>query len=130
VFLALSNRVASAAIFPYGEGMDVSFTPEQEAQIAQIATKAGTDAEHLVKGHCFAPPGAENSVAGRRARIAGLAPRRNEAVSPPRHLRRCPLNRGLLTQMFLPMLPTSTIPNDAVYRKPAPTPASPVFRKG
>jgi len=29
--------------------MDVSFTPEQEAQIAQIATKAGTDAEHLVR---------------------------------------------------------------------------------
>jgi predicted transcriptional regulator len=25
------------------------FTPEQEAQLAQIATKAGTDAERLVK---------------------------------------------------------------------------------
>lgn len=25
------------------------FTPEQEAQLAQIATKAGTDPEHLVK---------------------------------------------------------------------------------
>ena len=29
--------------------MQVHFTPEQEAQIAQVATKAGTDAEHFVK---------------------------------------------------------------------------------
>jgi hypothetical protein len=29
--------------------MEVHFTPEQEAQIAQIAIKAGTDPEHLVK---------------------------------------------------------------------------------
>jgi hypothetical protein len=29
--------------------MDVHFTPEQEAQLAQIATHAGTDAERLVK---------------------------------------------------------------------------------
>jgi hypothetical protein len=29
--------------------MEVHFTPEQEAQIAQLATKAGTDAEQLVK---------------------------------------------------------------------------------
>ena len=29
--------------------MEVHFTPEQEAQLAQIATKAGTDAEQLVK---------------------------------------------------------------------------------
>jgi len=29
--------------------MNVDFTPEQEAQIAQLATKAGTDAEHLVR---------------------------------------------------------------------------------
>jgi hypothetical protein len=29
--------------------MNVNFTPEQEAQLAQIATKAGTDAEHLVR---------------------------------------------------------------------------------
>jgi hypothetical protein len=29
--------------------MEVHFTPEQEAQLAQIATKAGTNAEHLVK---------------------------------------------------------------------------------
>ncbi len=29
--------------------MEVYFTPEQEAQLAQIATEAGTDAEQLVK---------------------------------------------------------------------------------
>jgi predicted transcriptional regulator len=29
--------------------MEVHFTPEQEAQLSQIATKAGTDAERLVK---------------------------------------------------------------------------------
>jgi hypothetical protein len=29
--------------------MEVHFTPEQEAQLAQIATKSGTDAERLVK---------------------------------------------------------------------------------
>ena len=29
--------------------MEVHFTPEQQAQLAQIATKAGTDAERFVK---------------------------------------------------------------------------------
>jgi hypothetical protein len=29
--------------------MEVHFTPEQEAQLAQIATKTGTDPAHLVK---------------------------------------------------------------------------------
>jgi len=29
--------------------MEVYFTPEQEAQLAQIATEAGTDTERLVK---------------------------------------------------------------------------------
>jgi hypothetical protein len=29
--------------------MQVNFTPEQEAQLVQIATKEGTDAERLVK---------------------------------------------------------------------------------
>lgn len=28
--------------------MEVRFTPEQEARLAQLATKSGTDAEHLV----------------------------------------------------------------------------------
>ena len=30
-------------------GMEVQFTAEQEAQLAQLATKAGTDAAQLVK---------------------------------------------------------------------------------
>ena len=29
--------------------MEVHFTPEQEARLAQMASKSGTDAEHLVK---------------------------------------------------------------------------------
>jgi predicted transcriptional regulator len=29
--------------------MEVHFTPEQEARLAEIATQAGIDAEHLVK---------------------------------------------------------------------------------
>ncbi len=29
--------------------MEVHFTPEQEAQLLEIASQAGTDAEHLVK---------------------------------------------------------------------------------
>jgi hypothetical protein len=29
--------------------MEVHFTPEQETQLSQLATKAGTDAEQLVK---------------------------------------------------------------------------------
>ena len=31
------------------KAMDVHFTPEQETQLAQIAAKAGTDPERLVK---------------------------------------------------------------------------------
>jgi predicted transcriptional regulator len=31
------------------EPMNIHFTPEQEAQLAQIATQEGTDAERLVK---------------------------------------------------------------------------------
>lgn len=29
--------------------MEIHFTPEQETQLAQLATKTGTDAEHFVK---------------------------------------------------------------------------------
>jgi predicted transcriptional regulator len=29
--------------------MEVHFTPEQEAKLSEIASQAGTDAEHLVK---------------------------------------------------------------------------------
>jgi len=35
-------------IFPYLAGMEVHFTPEQQAQLAQIAIKAGTVPERLV----------------------------------------------------------------------------------
>ncbi len=31
------------------KGMEVQFTPEQEAQLARIAVRAGTDPERLVK---------------------------------------------------------------------------------
>jgi predicted transcriptional regulator len=41
--------VASSLVFPYSEAMEVHFTPEQEAQLAQIASNAGTDPERLVK---------------------------------------------------------------------------------
>ena len=37
------------AVFSYDQAMEVHFTAEQEAQLAQIATKSGTNAEHLVK---------------------------------------------------------------------------------
>jgi hypothetical protein len=43
------NAIARRPVIPYREGIEVQFTPEQEAQLAQLATKAGTDAEHLVK---------------------------------------------------------------------------------
>ena len=33
----------------YSESMELHFTPEQEAQLAQIASQEGTDAERLVK---------------------------------------------------------------------------------
>ena len=29
--------------------MELQFTPEQEAQLAQLASKTGSDADHLVK---------------------------------------------------------------------------------
>jgi len=34
---------------PHPEGMEVHFTPEQEARLSQLATYAGTDTERLVK---------------------------------------------------------------------------------
>lgn len=45
----MKHFVASPPVFPYREGMEVHFTPEQETELALVATKAGTDAEHLVK---------------------------------------------------------------------------------
>jgi predicted transcriptional regulator len=49
--LSFRNRrcVAQSQIFVYLWNMEVHFTPEQEAQLAQIATKSGTDTERLVK---------------------------------------------------------------------------------
>ena len=35
-------------VIPYCEGMQLDFTPEQEAKLTQIATRAGTNPEHLV----------------------------------------------------------------------------------
>jgi hypothetical protein len=43
------NAIARQPRFAYLQGMEVHFTSEQEAQLAQLATKAGTNAEHLVK---------------------------------------------------------------------------------
>jgi hypothetical protein len=40
-------RLAWIEDFPYLEGVEVHFTPEQETQLSQIATHAGTDAERL-----------------------------------------------------------------------------------
>ena len=38
-----------AGPFPILKSMEVDFTPEQEAQLAQIATSEGTEPERLVK---------------------------------------------------------------------------------
>ena len=35
--------------FAYSEAMEVQFTPEQEAQLSQIASNKGTDAAGLLK---------------------------------------------------------------------------------
>ncbi len=42
-------RLTSRACALTLTGMEVHFTPEQEAQLSQIATHSGTDPEHLVK---------------------------------------------------------------------------------
>jgi predicted transcriptional regulator len=44
-----SPKLAPAPVFSYVEGMEVPFTAGQEAQLARMATKSGTDAPHLVK---------------------------------------------------------------------------------
>jgi predicted transcriptional regulator len=48
---ALDQRMlAVARLFPLPlNSMELHFTPEQEAQLAQIASQEGTDAERLVK---------------------------------------------------------------------------------
>ena len=45
----LRNGIAPQPPFLYRVDMEVEFTPEQQAQLAQLATKAGTDAEHSEK---------------------------------------------------------------------------------
>jgi predicted transcriptional regulator len=40
--------IAARVVFSYPNSMEVHFTPEQQAQIAQIASKAGTVPERLV----------------------------------------------------------------------------------
>jgi rRNA maturation protein Rpf1 len=48
-FAQLQPQLASERLSRILKDMEVHFTPEQEVQLAQIATKAGTDPEHLVK---------------------------------------------------------------------------------
>jgi len=45
----LSNRVASAEVFSYLEGMEVHFSPDIETRLQQVALANGRDAEQLVK---------------------------------------------------------------------------------
>ena len=45
----LFSRFASPRFWRTFGGMEVHFTPEQEMQLSQIASQAGTDAERLVK---------------------------------------------------------------------------------
>jgi hypothetical protein len=44
-----TSHLSQAVLFRIPNPMEVDFTPEQYAQIAQLALKAGTDPEHLVK---------------------------------------------------------------------------------
>jgi len=46
---AFVSRIAHCRFSRTLEGMEVHFTPEQETQLSQIATHAGTDVERLVK---------------------------------------------------------------------------------
>ena len=48
-FLAIFVHLPRATPFPMLKGMEVHFTPEQEAQLAQIASTEGTEPERLVK---------------------------------------------------------------------------------
>lgn len=38
-----------STLFPYLENVEIHFTSEQEIRLTEIASKTGTDAEHLVK---------------------------------------------------------------------------------
>ena len=52
--------------------MEVHFTPEQETQLSQLATKAGTDAEQLVKDTILRLIKDEISLPPSCPRIAGV----------------------------------------------------------
>jgi predicted transcriptional regulator len=41
-------QFADSGLLPYSKSMEVHFSPEQEARLAQIAVRAGTDAERVV----------------------------------------------------------------------------------
>ncbi len=45
----LKEYLASNETFPYRENMEVCLDPEQEAQLVQLAQRAGINAEHLAK---------------------------------------------------------------------------------
>ena len=63
--------------------MEVHFTPEQEAQLIQLATEAGTDAERLVKDIVLRLL----EVKGRRTDIAPTLPIWNLGASDSFHRR-------------------------------------------
>jgi len=44
-----AQPLTETAAIPTLKAMEVHFTPEQEAQLSQIASHAGIDTEHLVK---------------------------------------------------------------------------------
>jgi len=79
--------------------VEVYFTPEQEAQLAQIATKAGTDAERLVKDVVLRllEDEARFNTAAPELPVLHLG---NGRSPPARHLQRCPLSRESSTPMF------------------------------
>jgi hypothetical protein len=54
--------------------MEVHFTPEQEAQLSEIASQAGIDAEHLVKKAALSLL-ERDAVSRRRAQRSGAGGR-------------------------------------------------------
>jgi hypothetical protein len=66
--------------------MEVHFTPEQEAQLTQLATEAGTDAERLVKEVVLRLLDAKEPSFQNRIRITSLESWGYRSVPPPGHL--------------------------------------------
>ncbi len=78
-----SCNLPRASFFRTLKLMEVHLTPDQEAQLAQIATNAGTDAERLVKNAVlrlleetadFHPPSPGSVLAEMRALRARVKP--------------------------------------------------------